>query len=156
MTQESDAELDAIDSDVERLKRHLYACPRDGTTAAVEEAAFQNQYDQLENSRERARLFLHEPRSAAAERLARWKLFEQSLNRLLGLVKRISYARNMASIKGSVDLQRLLSAKQIIEVCFSILQLLLLFLDIHLTNCRNELIRGAKECNRLSISSFAE
>ena len=116
--QESDSELDSIDLDVERLKRHLESCPRDGATAAtvVEEAGFQNQVDQLENSRIRARLFQQETRSAAAERLHDWKLFEQSLNRLLGIVKRISYARNMASIKGSVDLQRLLSVKQIIEV----------------------------------------
>lgn len=35
-----------------------------------------------------------------------------------GVIKRLSYARNMASPKGSLDLQHLLTAKQNIEVRF--------------------------------------
>lgn len=85
-------------------------------TAAVDEASFAESIQQLDQSRQRSRDLLLLTQASVADRLQRWKLFEDSVNRVLCLIKRLKYARNMASLKGSVDLQRLLAAKQSIEV----------------------------------------
>lgn len=82
----------------------------------MDEASFAEAILQLDQSRQRSRDLLQLTRAAVTERLDKWKLFEQAVNRVLCLVKRLNYARNMASIKSSVDLQRLLAAKQTVEV----------------------------------------
>lgn len=105
-----------MDAETARLRRHLESCPRDGAVAAVDEAAFAQSILQLDQSRQRSQVLLRETRDSVADRLQRWRLFEDAANRALGLIKRLSYARNMASIKGPADLQRLLSAKQAAEV----------------------------------------
>jgi len=114
--QESARELQSIDVESGKLQRHLEVCPKDGVTAAVDETSFAESILQLDQSRQRSRDLLQLTRASVVERLERWKLFEDSVNRVLCLIKRLKYARNMATIKGSVDLQRLLSAKQSIEV----------------------------------------
>lgn len=114
--QESERELQSIDVEAGKLQRHLEVCPKDGVTAAVDENSFVESILQLDQSRQRSRDLLQLTQASVAERLERWKLFEDSVNRVLCLIKRLKYARNMATIKGSADLQRLLSAKQSIEV----------------------------------------
>ena len=115
-TQESERELDSIDVETAKLQRHLEVCPKDGATAAVDETSFVESIQQLDQSRKRSRDLLLLTQASVAGRLQHWKLFEDSVNRVLCLIKRLNYARNMASLKGSVDLQRLLAAKQSIEV----------------------------------------
>lgn len=73
---------------------------------------------QLERSRRRADDLLVGTRLSVAGRLRAWQLFEDSVRRVLGLIKRLKYARNMASLKGNFDLPHILSAKQSIEVSF--------------------------------------
>ena len=115
-SQESERELQSIDIELSKLQRHLEVCPKDGVTAVVDEASFVESILQLDQSRQRSRDLLQLTRASVDDRLERWKLFEDSVNRVLCLIKRLKYARNMATLKGSVDLQRLLSAKQSIEV----------------------------------------
>ena len=115
-TQESERELDSIDVETAKLQRHLEVCPKDGASAAVDETSFVESIQQLDQSRKRSRDLLLLTQASVAGRLQHWKLFEDSVNRVLCLIKRLNYARNMASLKGSVDLQRLLAAKQSIEV----------------------------------------
>jgi hypothetical protein len=115
-SQESERELQSIDVELSKLQRHLEVCPKDGVTAVVDEASFVESILQLDQSRQRSRDLLQLTRASVDDRLERWKLFEDSVNRVLCLIKRLKYARNMATLKGSVDLQRLLSAKQSIEV----------------------------------------
>lgn len=114
--QESERELQSIEVESAKLQRHLEVCPKDGVTAVVDETSFLESLLQLDRSRQRSRDLLQLTRASVADRLDRWRLFENSVNRVLSLIKRLKYARNMASLKGSVDLQRLLSAKQSIEV----------------------------------------
>ena len=76
---------------------------------------------QLEQSRNRSDGLLRETRSAVAERWRDWKLFDDSVSECLMFIKRLSYARNMAIIRGSPDLQRLLASQKTIEVNFATL-----------------------------------
>lgn len=98
------------------MKRHLDVCPRDGAVASVNEAGLAASIFQLDQSRLRAHDLLQQTNADVVERLRRWRLFEESLNRVTLLIKRLKYARNMASPKGSLDLQRVVSAKQSFEV----------------------------------------
>jgi len=95
----------------------LENCPRDGAVAAVDETGLAALILHLDQSRLRACDLLQQTNAGVAERLRRWRLFEESANRVGGVIKRLSYARNMASPKGSIDLQHLLTSKQNIEVC---------------------------------------
>ena len=113
---ESGRELAGIEAEIIRLKRHLDACPRDGAIAAVDEAGLTASIFQLDQSLLRAQELLQQTNDDVAERIRRWRLFEESVSQVIGLVKRLEYARNMASPKGSLDLQRLVTAKQSIEV----------------------------------------
>lgn len=98
------------------MKHHLETCPRDGVVAAVNEAGLAALIFQLEQSLGRAQDLQQQTNVAVVERLSRWKHFEEAVNRVGGLIKRLSYARNMATPKGPIDLQRILAAKQSIEV----------------------------------------
>lgn len=75
---------------------------------------------QLERSRRRADDLLAGTRASVAGRLRAWQLFDCAVRRALALVKRLRYARSMAALKGSVDLPRILGAKQAIEVTFPV------------------------------------
>lgn len=108
--------MHSIDVETAKLQRHLEVCPKDGATASVTKTSFVESIQQLDQSRQRSRDLLQQTRASVVERLDRWKEFQNLVNRVLCLIKRLNYARNMASLKGSVDLQRLLAAKQSIEV----------------------------------------
>ena len=107
-----------MDADAAKLHRHLETWPRDG--AAVEDGPHGEAILQLERSRRRADGLLAEARASVAGRLRAWQLFDGAVRRALGLVKRLSYAKSMAALKGSVDLPHILGAKQSVEVTNSI------------------------------------
>ena len=113
--QESERELTVADGDIAKCRQQLENCPRDGG-CSINVDNFEELIVQLEQSRNRSDGLLRETRTAVAERWRDWKLFDDSVGECLMFIKRLSYARNMAIIRGSPDLQRLLASLKTMEV----------------------------------------
>ena len=106
----------AMNGDISKLSRLLETCPRDGHFI-VGLDNYSDLIQQLGQSLDRSQVLLQQTRAAVIDRWQQWKRYEDSANAVVAFIKRLNYARNMASPgRGSFDLQRLQAAKISMEV----------------------------------------
>ena len=105
-----------MNGDISKLSRLLETCPRDGHFI-VGLDNYSDLIQQLGQSLDRSQVLLQQTRAAVIDRWQQWKRYEDSANAVVAFIKRLNYARNMASPgRGSFDLQRLQAAKISMEV----------------------------------------
>ena len=153
--QESEKELTVANGDISKCRNQLESCPRDGA-CRVNVDKFEELIVQLEQSRNRSDGLLRETRNAVAERWRDWKLFDDSVSECLMFIKRLSYARNMAILRGSPDLQRLLASLKTMEVSVTIPKQLFRNCKIGFSTAgRSNLWRETVQVACISVSSLS-
>jgi hypothetical protein len=137
--QDCGKELAAMNGDISKLSRLLETCPRDGHFI-VSLDNYSDLIQQLGQSLDRTQVLLQQTRAAVIDRWQQWKRYEDSANAVVAFIKRLNYARNMASPgRGSFDLHRLQAAKISMEVSSKLLYSSYRFVSFMLLLETNEL-----------------